>query len=268
MGHRVAQDDLCFVIMPFSAPSGSGYSADHFTEVYEDLFVPAIESAKFRPQRADTTVLSRHILADLLARIEEAAIVLCDLSAANPNVLFEVGWAFRADRPCVLVKDDLTQFPFDLQHSHVTTYHSSLKARLVKDDTRSINQLIQNTAADPARRWSLVRNLGLDAKLRTEAVAQQDPIAAAILDIREELNFLHSRLENQAPVGTRPSALVESSRGRILPPIKQQERNEIIAVLEEERGNAGRAAQRLGISKGRLYSLAKALDISIEQTRR
>jgi len=264
----VAQADLCFVIMPFSAPSGSEYSGDHFTEVYEDLFVPAIESAKFCPQRADTTVLSRHILADLLARIEEAAIVLCDLSAANPNVLFEVGWAFRADRPCVLVKDDLTQFPFDLQHSHVTTYHSSLKARLVKDDTRSISQLIQNTAADPARRWSLVRNLGLDAKLRTEAVAQQDPIAAAILDIREELNFLRSRLEYRPPVDVPLPSAVELPRGRILSPPKQQERDEILAVLEEERGNAGRAAQRLGMSKSRLYSLAKSLDISIEQTRR
>jgi hypothetical protein len=168
----------------------------------------------------------------------------------------------------VLVKDDLTQFPFDLQHSHVTTYHSSLKARLVKDDTRSISQLIQNTAADPARRWSLVRNLGLDAKLRTEAVAQQDPIAAAILDIREELNLLRSRLEYRPPVDVPLPSAVELPRGRILSPPKQQERDEILAVLEEERGNAGRAAQRLGMSKSRLYSLAKSLDISIEQTRR
>jgi hypothetical protein len=152
--------------MPFSSPSGSGYSEEHFTEVYEDLFVPAISAASFSPVRADTTVLSRHILADLLARIEEAAIVLCDLSAANPNVLFELGWAFRADRPCVLVKDDLTQYPFDLQHAHVTTYHSSLKARLVKSDISEISQLIQNTAADSARRWSLVQSLGLDARLR------------------------------------------------------------------------------------------------------
>jgi hypothetical protein len=264
----VAQGELCFVIMPFSAPGGTGYSTDHFTEVYEDLFVPAIENAKFRAERADTTVLSRHILADLLARIEEASIVLCDLSAANPNVLFEVGWAFRADRPCVLVKDDLTQFPFDLQHSHVTTYHSSLKARLVKDDTSAISQLIKNTAGDPGRRWSLVRSLGLDAKLRTEAVAQQDPIAAAILDIREELSFLRSRFENRLPADVPSPGVVELSRGKNLAPGKQQERDEILAVLEEERGNVGRAAQRLGISKGRLYSLAKALDISIDQTRR
>jgi hypothetical protein len=124
--------------MPFSTHMMSGYSEDHFTEVFEDLLVPAIEAENHRPLRADTTIISRNILADLLATIENAAIVLCDLSSANPNVLFELGWAFRADRPCVLVKDDITQYPFDLQHTHVTTYRSSLKARLVKEDIESI----------------------------------------------------------------------------------------------------------------------------------
>ncbi len=115
----MSASEICYVIMPFSAPVTRDYDTDHFTEVFEDLFIPAIEQAGFRPLRADTTILSRHILADLLTTIERATVVLCDLSGANPNVLFELGWAFRADKPCVLVKDDLTQYPFDLQHNHV-----------------------------------------------------------------------------------------------------------------------------------------------------
>jgi hypothetical protein len=257
---------LCFVIMPFSSPSGSGYSEEHFTEVYEDLFVPAIRAAAFSPVRADTTVLSRHILADLLARIEEAAIVLCDLSAANPNVLFELGWAFRADRPCVLVKDDLTQYPFDLQHAHVTTYHSSLKARLVKSDTSEISQLIQNTAADSARRWSLVQSLGLDARLRDEAATEQDPIAAAILEIRQELSLLRTRLGVPSPRAAASSIEVESA-GDKFSPRQRQQKKEILEILEEERGEVGRAAQRLGITRARLYNLIKSLDISLDETR-
>jgi hypothetical protein len=263
----VTTQGLCFVIMPFSSPSGSGYSEEHFTEVYEDLFMPAISAASFSPVRADTTVLSRHILADLLARIEEAAIVLCDLSAANPNVLFELGWAFRADRLCVLVKDDLTQYPFDLQHAHVTTYHSSLKARLVKSDISEISQLVQNTAADSARRWSLVQSLGLDARLRTEAATEQDPIAAAILEIREELGLLRTRLGVQSPRSAAPSVAVESAGDRMFSPRQRQQKKEILEILEEERGEVGRAAQRLGITRARLYNLIKSLDISLGETR-
>ena len=40
--------------------------------------------------------------------------MLCDLSAHNPNLYLELGWALRADKRFVLIKDDLTDFKFDL----------------------------------------------------------------------------------------------------------------------------------------------------------
>jgi hypothetical protein len=45
----MAENSIGFVIMPFSTPPGAGQPVDHFTEVFEDLFVPAIEVARFRP---------------------------------------------------------------------------------------------------------------------------------------------------------------------------------------------------------------------------
>jgi hypothetical protein len=257
----------CFVIMPFSSPSGSHYSERHFTEVYEDVFVPAIDGANLLPIRADTTLISRHILADLLSTIERASLILCDLSSASPNVLFELGWAFRADRPCVLVKDDLTQYPFDLQHTHVTTYHSSLRARLVRSDIASLRELIQNTMGDTSRRWSLVQSLGLDARLQHEAVHDKDPVAAAILDIRDELASLRSRFDRSlepglaGPGSTFPGGRVPSIR-------EQEERDGLLALLEEERGDVGRAAQRLGITRQGLYKRIKALSISLDEVRK
>jgi len=259
----------CFVIMPFSSPGGTDYSEDHFTEVYEDIFVPAIEGAGLLPVRGDTTVISRHILGDLLSSIEQASIILCDLSAASPNVLFELGWAFRADRPCVLVKDDLTRYPFDLQHNHVTTYRSSLKSRLVRSDIASITELIVNTLDDDARRWSLVQSLGLDARLKHDAVREKDPIASAILDIREELSSLRTRLESRETYAGPPGGNSETSGNLDLTPRGAMwDRDALISVLEEERGNVGRAAQRLGISRDSLYRRIKALQIPLEEVRR
>jgi hypothetical protein len=262
--------DLCFVIMPFSTPSGSGHPLDHFTEVYEDLFVPAVQAAGFDPRRADTTVLSRHILGDLLSAIETASIVLCDLSGANPNVLFELGWAFRADKPCVLVKDDTTEYPFDLQHSHVQSYHGSLKARLVKEGIQQLAQLIQNTANDKERRWSLVQSLGLDARLRSQAAGERDPIAAAILDIREELGHLRAKIEyfGLPNIGPKADRSGTDAASVTLSPNQQSQRDEILAVLEDERGNVGRAAQVLGLSKNRLYKLIHVLNIPLDEARR
>ena len=44
---------LCFVIMPFSADEDSDYDSEHWTEVYEDLFVPAIRRAEEVRQLSD-----------------------------------------------------------------------------------------------------------------------------------------------------------------------------------------------------------------------
>ena len=38
---------LCFVIMPFSASEAAGYEQDHFLDVFEDLFAPAIRRSTF-----------------------------------------------------------------------------------------------------------------------------------------------------------------------------------------------------------------------------
>lgn len=253
----------CFVIMPFTAPSASNdYAEEHFTEVYEDLFVPAVELVGFHAVRADTTQLSRNILADLLAMIESTDVVLCDLSTANPNVLFELGWAFRADKPCVLVKDELTSYIFDLQHTHVTTYQSGLRARQVATDIKSISELIGNTAKDETRRWSMAKNLGLELNLQLQEEATGDSSTAALLDVREELRQLRSRLEDvlvlQASGIRRTGGSLADERSSLQLRNSSDEdltrEKELLSnALRESRGNVAKAAALLGMSRQALY---------------
>jgi hypothetical protein len=86
----MSEQDLCFVIMPFSSPSGSIYPVGHFTEVYEDLFVPAIQASGLRPLRADTTEISRHIVSDLLSTIEAA-------SSKSRGTKYSLSWRKSAE---------------------------------------------------------------------------------------------------------------------------------------------------------------------------
>jgi hypothetical protein len=263
-----ATDNLCFVMMPFSAAKNSGYEPDHWTEVYEDLFVPAICDAGFDPARADTTELSRHILSDLLMTIERAAVIICDLSTANPNVLFELGWAFRADRPCVLVMDDRTRYPFDLQHSYVMQYHSSLKSRLVTSDQKQLSTLITNTINDEECRWSMVQSLGLNAELRLHAAKDGDPIARAIIEIQRELAAIRVHLDGSS-TSLGPSTVFNNFASAEDSQVKgtQIPKNRILEVLEDERGVVGETAKRLGISPKRLYRLLKHHNIQARQFR-
>ena len=61
--------------------------------------------------------------------------VVCDLSSGNPNVLYELGIRHSFDLPVVLLKDDITDFIFDvagiktIQYSNERLYENVLKTR-------------------------------------------------------------------------------------------------------------------------------------------
>ena len=112
----MAKRKHCFVVMPFALKDVDKPRYDdpnHWAEVYEGLIAPALQKAQVSYERDDKDLGARLIVESLLNKIEQADIILCDLSSHNPNVFLELGWALRADKPYVLIKDDLTDFTFD-----------------------------------------------------------------------------------------------------------------------------------------------------------
>lgn len=94
----------------------SSYSGDgnHYQNVLERLFVPAIEAAGMDPV-PPIAEGDQIIHGSIIKNLESADLVLCDFSSLNPNVLFELGIRTAVNRPVALVKDDLTSsVPFDL----------------------------------------------------------------------------------------------------------------------------------------------------------
>lgn len=83
------EEQMCFVVMPISDPDG--YVKGHFRHVYQDIIQPACQQAGFKPFRADEVKQSNLIHLDILQRLLEAPMAVCDLSSRNPNVLFELG---------------------------------------------------------------------------------------------------------------------------------------------------------------------------------
>lgn len=118
----------CFIIMPITTPKHllAVYNNDskHFTHVIESLFEPAIDKIGYETV-PPTTSGSYIIQADIIKKIEDADMVLCDMAALNPNVFFELGIRTALNRPVSLVKDDLTKdIPFDTSILNYHTYKS------------------------------------------------------------------------------------------------------------------------------------------------
>lgn len=81
-----------------------GYDKGHFTHVYDDIIKPAVELTEFTPRRADEVKETNFIHLDILTKLIEAPIAICDLSSRNPNVLFELGIRQAFDKPVVLIQ--------------------------------------------------------------------------------------------------------------------------------------------------------------------
>ena len=179
----------CFVLMPFSVKDYQRplYSdPNHWVEVYDGLIVPAIIAAGLRPERDDDDTGTRAIGENILRKIEDADLILCDTSGHNPNVFLELGWAMRADKSYVLIKDDLTQFTFDLNQQYTFEYSHSLQPRSLKQNVADLAGVLRRTSSDSYRRYSMVRKLTISAHA-LESADKGDLYADLLLGIKETL---------------------------------------------------------------------------------
>jgi hypothetical protein len=135
----------------------------------------------------------------------DSPIVLCDLSARNPNVLFELGLRQAFDKPVVLVQEIGTPKIFDIAPLRYTEYRRPLIYHEVIEDQRQITKAItatQRAAADNTGVNSIVRILSLTrpATLTEVQRAEHDP---ALQIIRAELSELRDDIRSALAVFAR-----------------------------------------------------------------
>lgn len=115
--------EKCFVIQPFDDGK--------FDKRFVDVFEPAIRSAGFEPYRIDKDPSVRIPIDEIEKGIRESAICFAEITIDNPNVWYELGFAFACDKDVVMVCSDEREskkFPFDIQHRHIITYKTGSKS--------------------------------------------------------------------------------------------------------------------------------------------
>lgn len=132
----------CFVIQPFDSSK--------FDKRFDDVYKPALEEQGLEAYRVDRDPEVEIPIEAIEDGIRDAAICLADITTDNPNVWYELGYAFAAGRPVIMVcSDERTgnRFPLDIQHRTVIKYRpdsvsdfSELKNRIQAAGRGSIDQ--------------------------------------------------------------------------------------------------------------------------------
>jgi hypothetical protein len=128
---------------PVSVPRQTIFAAMPFSGEYDDVFFVAMAYAAEKNGatcvRVDKEEFSGDVIDKIRSLIRQSSAIICDLSEARPNVLYETGFAHALEKPTIhICSTPLSELPFDvrnwntLAYAHGRTVHlrEALAARL------------------------------------------------------------------------------------------------------------------------------------------
>ena len=174
----------CFVIQPFD--SGK------YDKRFKDIYKPAIIAAGLEPYRVDYDPGVLIPIDAIEKGIRQAAICLADISADNPNVWYELGFAFASERPVVMVcSEERTgkKYPFDIQHRSIIPYMAdapsdfdklregiTAKIKAVSERSELLDRIAEATPVSPIEGLSAIETLVL-AVIAGAAYMPEHPVS-------------------------------------------------------------------------------------------
>lgn len=106
-----------FVVMQFE---------ETYDNLYREVIRPVCEKRGFQVERADDVFRPATILQDIINGLLDSEVVIAEVSPANPNVFYELGYAHALDKPTVLLARRGEKLPFDISGYRVIFYDDTI----------------------------------------------------------------------------------------------------------------------------------------------
>lgn len=246
----------CFVIMPIA--DCEGYEEGHFAHVYNDIIKPAIEKTEFTAIRADEVKETNLIHLDILKKLIDAPIAVCDLSTRNPNVLFELGIRQAFDKPVVLIQEKGTPKIFDIAPLRYLEYSKEMKYHEVLESQEKLQEAIKATkgvANETGNINSIVKLMALSSSAIIPNLDKSNKEVMALDFLQAQMTDLRMMLEMVVQDGRRANTkrnsitaieyerivnkLEKLNQGKLELPIADREYSKLLQDTEEVMMNCG-----------------------------
>lgn len=161
----------CFVIQPFDK--------GRFDKRYRDVYAPAIVAAGFEPYRVDRDDGVTVPIESIESGIRQAEVCFADITIDNPNVWYELGFAFASRRPVILACSEErvgTKFPFDIQHRSVVIYKTESQS-----DFETLGKELTRKIAAVTARAEQLETLATDLVAPTSGLSQTEFMLLAVI---------------------------------------------------------------------------------------
>lgn len=183
------------IVMPISAIDGC--SSEHWADV-KNIIMEAVSSivydrkfvAKLVSDADDVGVIQNRIVTG----VYESDVIVCDVSAKNANVMFELGMRLAFDRATVIVKDDKTDYSFDTSVIEHLSYPRDLRFYAVNAFKARLAEKILATyksSLDP-KHPSFLKSFGTFnvSKLDQKELSADQAIITYLIELQEQMSSL------------------------------------------------------------------------------
>jgi hypothetical protein len=114
-----------FVVMQFSEP---------YKQLYEEVIKPVVEAFELRAYHVGEVFGPGIILNDIAQGIVEAEVVIAEITPANQNVFYELGYSHALNKPTILLAERGKQLPFDVSGYRVLFYDNTIAGKKQIED--------------------------------------------------------------------------------------------------------------------------------------
>lgn len=97
--------------------------------LYESVIAPTCERLGFCAERADDATGPGVILNDIVASLTEADLIIAEITPANPNVFYELGYAHALRKPAILLAERGRKLPFDISGYRCVFYDNTIDGK-------------------------------------------------------------------------------------------------------------------------------------------
>ena len=117
-----ARPPSAFVVMQFTPP---------FDELFEDVIRPVCAELEIEAYRASDIYRPGVIIQDIIQGLGESQVVIAEITPANPNVFYELGYSHALRKPTILLanREETDRLPFDLSGFRVIFYDNTIRGK-------------------------------------------------------------------------------------------------------------------------------------------
>jgi hypothetical protein len=190
----------CGLIMPISQIDGC--SESHWEEV-RTIIKEALADEDFIVELVSNSNEIGIIQKRIVQNIHDNEMIICDVSARNSNVMFELGMRLAFDKPTIIIKDDKTNYSFDTSPIEHLEYPRDLHYHTIQAFKIKLREKVIATykASKTEGYTTFLKHFGqfVVANIDEKKVGKEEYLLEVIGDLRDEVRGLSRAVHLREP---------------------------------------------------------------------